>query len=146
MFSSLLCCSSSTVSVPEGERPHNMLQYEEETNLLHGTLKVHVIEARDLPDTDSSFFHIARGDWTDPYVVVYLDKTELCKTKYLENNLNPVWDEIFSVNLVIVSIDDTFSLRLMSVTTPRVSASRSWIGSTSGRRRWGPSSSRQTTS
>ena len=99
-----------------------MLQYEEETNLLHGTLKVHVIEARDLPDTDSSFFHIARGDWTDPYVVVYLDKTELCKTKYLENNLNPVWDEIFSVNLVIVSIDDTFSLRLMSVTTPRVSA------------------------
>ena len=123
MFSSLLCCSSSTVSVPEDNlRPYNMLQYEEETNLLHGTLKVHVIEARDLPDTDSSFFHIARGDWTDPYVVVYLDKTELCKTKYLENNLNPVWDEIFSVNLVIVSIDDTFSLRLMSVTTPRVSA------------------------
>ena len=78
-----------------------MLQYEEETNFLHGTLKVHVIEARDLPDTDSSFFHIARGDWTDPYVVVYLDKTELCKTKYLENNLNPVWDEIFSVESLI---------------------------------------------
>ena len=74
-----------------------MLQYEEETNFLHGTLKIHVIEARDLLDTDSSFFHIARGDWTDPYVVVYLDKTELCKTVYLENNLNPVWDEIFSV-------------------------------------------------
>ena len=126
-----------------------MLQYEEETNFLHGTLKVHVIEARDLPDTDSSFFHIARGDWTDPYVVVYLDKTELCKTKYLENNLNPVWDEIFSVEsllIFIVSIGGTFSLRLTSVITPRVSASRSWIGSTSGRRPWGPSSSPQTTS
>ena len=101
MFSSLLCCSSSTVSVPEDNlRPYNMLQYEEETNFLHGTLKIHVIEAKDLPDTDSSFFHIARGDWTDPYVVVYLDKTELCKTVYLENNLNPVWDEIFSVDFI----------------------------------------------
>ena len=97
MLSCLLCCSASRVSVPEEERPRNMLQYEEETNFLHGTLKIHVIEARDLPDTDSSFFHIARGDWTDPYVVVYLDKTELCKTVFLENNLNPVWDEIFSV-------------------------------------------------
>ena len=97
MLSCLLCCSASTVSVPQEEGPRNMLQYEEETNFLHGTLKIHVIEARDLPDTDSSFFHIARGDWTDPYVVVYLDKTELCKTVFLENNLNPVWDEIFSV-------------------------------------------------
>ena len=86
-----------------------MLQYEEETNFLHGTLKIHVIEARDLPDTDSSFFHIARGDWTDPYVVVYLDKTELCKTVYLENNLNPVWDEIFSVESSFITISSTLS-------------------------------------
>lgn len=106
-----------------------MLQYEEETNFLHGTLKIHVIEARDLPDTDSSFFHIARGDWTDPYVVVYLDKTELCKTVYLENNLNPVWDEIFSVEPSIllspVSIGiKCYILRLTCVTMPRVSGSR----------------------
>ena len=75
------------------------LQYEEETNFLHGTLKIHVIEARDLPDTDSSFFHISRGDWTDPYVQISLDSTELCKTAYLKNNLDPVWDEIFSVDV-----------------------------------------------
>ena len=127
MFSSLLCCSSSTVSVPEDNlRPYNMLQYEEETNFLHGTLKIHVIEARDLPDTDSSFFHIARGDWTDPYVVVYLDKTELCKTVYLENNLNPVWDEIFSVDFSVslLAFYNFSVLRLMFVTMPRVS--RSW--------------------
>ena len=127
MFSSLLCCSSSTVSVPEDNlRPYNMLQYEEETNFLHGTLKIHVIEARDLPDTDSSFFHIARGDWTDPYVVVYLDKTELCKTVYLENNLNPVWDEIFSVDFSVslLAFYNFSVLRLMFVTMPRVSRSR----------------------
>ena len=127
MISSLLCCSSSTVSVPEDNlRPYNMLQYEEETNFLHGTLKIHVIEARDLPDTDSSFFHIARGDWTDPYVVVYLDKTELCKTVYLENNLNPVWDEIFSVDFSVslLAFYNFSVLRLMFVTMPRVSRSR----------------------
>jgi len=76
-----------------------MLQYEEEINFLHGTLKIHVIEARDLPDTDSTFFNISRGDWTDPYVVIFLDKTEICKTAYLQNNLDPVWDEIFSVDV-----------------------------------------------
>merc|ERR1711936_1401011 len=75
------------------------LQYEEEVNFLHGTLKIHVIEARDLPDTDSSFFHISRGDWTDPYVQISLDNTELCKTAYLKNNLDPVWDEKFSVDV-----------------------------------------------
>ena len=102
------------------------LQYEEEVNFLHGTLKIHVIEARDLPDTDSSFFHIARGDWTDPYVVVYLDKTELCKTVYLENDLNPVWDEIFSVDFSVslLAFYNFSVLRLMFVTMPRVSRSR----------------------
>lgn len=74
-----------------------MLQYEEETNFLHGTLKIHVVGARDLPDMDSTFFNISRGDWTDPYVVIFLDQTELCKTAYLENDLDPVWDEIFSI-------------------------------------------------
>ena len=94
MFSSLLCCSSSTVSVPEGERPHNMLQYEEETNLLHGTLKVHVIEARDLPDTDSSFFHIARGDWTDPYVVVYDGEERIYRYNTTKDTCNDIIDVI----------------------------------------------------
>ena len=74
-----------------------MLQFEEETNFLHGTLKIHVIAARDLPDTDNTFFNINRGDWTDPYVAVYLDQTQLCKTAYLHNSLDPVWDEIFSI-------------------------------------------------
>merc|ERR1712106_119127 len=75
----------------------SMLQYEEETNFLHGTLKIHVIAARDLPDTDSTFFNINRGDWTDPYVAVFLDQTQLCKTAYLHNSLDPIWDELFSV-------------------------------------------------
>ena len=31
----------------------------------HGHLLVHVIEAADLPDTDTAFFNIDRDDYTD---------------------------------------------------------------------------------
>ena len=154
MLSRLLCCSSSKVSGGNLIRPYNIIQYEEETNFLHGTLKIHVIEARDLPDVDRSCFNIGCGcfnieardppdidrssfnigcggggcgdDRTDPFVVVCLDKTELCKTGYLKNNLNIVWDETFSVELfIIISLSLTFLLiRLTCVTMPRVS--RSW--------------------
>ena len=33
-----------------------------------------MIAARDLPDTDNTFFNISRGDWTDPFVTVFLDQ------------------------------------------------------------------------
>ena len=32
-----------------------------------------MIAARDLPDTDNTFFNISRGDWTDPFVSIFLD-------------------------------------------------------------------------
>ena len=66
-----------------------LVQAEEEVNFLvslglllyivlvlwqHGDLRVHVIAARDLPDTDNTFFNISRGDWTDPFVTVFLDQ------------------------------------------------------------------------
>ena len=65
--------------------------------LLHGILRVHVIEAKDLPDTDNAFFNISRGDLTDPYLEVKIDNTSLLKTSVKKNCLNPVWDEQFSV-------------------------------------------------
>ena len=80
----ILSAHYNTVQFHQIDQTSNMLQYEEEINFLHGTLKIHVIEARDLPDTDSTFFNISRGDWTDPYVVIFLDKTEICKTAYLQ--------------------------------------------------------------
>ena len=44
--------------------------------LQHGDLRVHVKEARDLPDTDNFAFNISRGDWTDPFVTVFLDQVQ----------------------------------------------------------------------
>ena len=67
--------------------------------LLHGLLKVHVVEAKDLPDTDNAFFNISRGDLTDPYVELELADTSLIKTSVIRNNLNPHWDEKFTVPL-----------------------------------------------
>ena len=65
--------------------------------LLHGVLRVHVIEAKDLPDTDNSFFNISRGDLTDPYLELELGHTSLLKTSVIKNCLDPHWNEKFSV-------------------------------------------------
>ena len=50
--------------------------------LLHGILRVHVISAEDLPDTDNLFFNISRGDLTDPYVEVRVAGHSLLKSRY----------------------------------------------------------------
>jgi len=74
-----------------------MVKEEENIPFLHGDLRVHVIAARDLPDTDNFAFNISRGDWTDPFVTVFLDEVELLKTSFMQNCLDPVWDEKYSV-------------------------------------------------
>ena len=42
--------------------------------LQHGDLRIHVKEAKDLPDTDNFAFNISRGDLTDPFVTIFLDQ------------------------------------------------------------------------
>ena len=71
-------------------------------------------EAKDLPDTDNFAFNISRGDLTDPFVTIFLDQVsslpdkarvlhasetqvELLKTAFMENCLNPEWDEEYTV-------------------------------------------------
>jgi len=71
----------------------SVLEDEDNLPFLHGTLKIHVIEAADLPDTDSGIF----GDLTDPFVIISLGETPILKTAYLSNTLNPRWDERFSI-------------------------------------------------
>jgi len=75
----------------------SLLDDEDSLPFLHGTLKIHVIEAADLPDTDTAFFSIDRGDATDAFVIISLGETPLLKTAYIPNNLNPRWNEKFSL-------------------------------------------------
>ena len=65
--------------------------------LIHGTLDIHAVEAKNLPDTDNLFFNISHEDLTDPYLEVCLGPASLVKTKVIRNCLDPVWDEKFNV-------------------------------------------------
>ena len=64
---------------------------------LRGILKVHVIRAEELPDVDTAFFN--SKEVTDPYVNVYLGEARIAKTRYLNNQLHPVWDEKFTIDV-----------------------------------------------
>eukprot|EP00408_Alexandrium_pacificum_P013729 CAMPEP_0171236122 /NCGR_PEP_ID=MMETSP0790-20130122/42291_1 /TAXON_ID=2925 /ORGANISM="Alexandrium catenella, Strain OF101" /LENGTH=124 /DNA_ID=CAMNT_0011702439 /DNA_START=90 /DNA_END=461 /DNA_ORIENTATION=+ len=50
------------------------------------THQVHVVNGMDLPNMDFL-------DKTDAYVKVSMGGTEVLKTKVIDNNLNPVWNE-----------------------------------------------------
>ena len=65
--------------------------------LLHGRLAFFIDRAEDLPDTDTAFFNISQKDKTDPFVSGELGPQWLFKTAYLNNTLNPVWEEKFSI-------------------------------------------------
>ena len=76
----------------------------------HGRIKVHVIQAQDLPDTDTAFFNIDRKDFTDAYVTGDLGEARLFKTRYIENDLNPYWDEEF--NIYVCHYANNFCIRV----------------------------------
>ena len=67
--------------------------------LLHGRLKVHIKRASDLPDTDTFFWNFSSEDYTDAYVTGKLGSASIFKTRYIPNNLDPVWDEKFDINI-----------------------------------------------
>jgi hypothetical protein len=52
---------------------------ESEMCFFHGRLRIHVISAEDLPDTDTAFFNIDGKDVTDPYVTGELGFAQLFK-------------------------------------------------------------------
>ena len=68
-------------------------------HFLHGRLKVHIKRAADLPDTDNFFWNISSGDTTDAYVLGKLGSASIFKTRYIPNNLDPVWDEKFDISV-----------------------------------------------
>ncbi len=72
---------------------------ESSMTFFHGRLRIHIIEAADLPDTDTAFFNIDGKDFTDAYVTGDLGEARLFKTKYIPNELNPHWDEKFNIHV-----------------------------------------------
>ena len=63
---------------------------QKSNKFFHGKFKIHIIEAKDLPDTD--LFSV-----TDPFVTGDLGTANLFKTKCIKNDVNPHWNEHFEV-------------------------------------------------
>ena len=68
--------------------------------MIHGHLKLKVIEARDLPDMEGFLSKMVnKKDVTDPFVEIKLGSAKLAKTKMILNSLCPVWNESFRIEL-----------------------------------------------
>ena len=64
---------------------------------LHGHLTFFIDRAENLPNTDKAFFNIDSTDVTDPFVTGEMGPVWLFKTKTIDNTLNPIWQETFSI-------------------------------------------------
>ena len=54
----------------------------------HGKLRIHIISAENLPDTDTAFFNIDNKDVTDPYVTGDLGFARLFKVQFRITDLS----------------------------------------------------------
>ena len=71
---------------------------------LKGRLDFHIDRAENLPDTDNALFNIFVKDVTDPYVLAEIcnegaPNYELFRTNYIKNDLNPVWDTKYNIDI-----------------------------------------------
>lgn len=65
---------------------------------MHGTLQVAIMEAKDLPDTDQLMF-LNNKNKSDPFVTLDADNDRLCKTRVIDDNLTPKWNEYFRIDI-----------------------------------------------
>ena len=49
-------------------------------------------------------------DKTDPFVSGSLGAARIFKTRVIDNDLNPVWDETFSVGSILLSVSHTMDI------------------------------------
>jgi len=86
----------------------SVLSLEGDKVLMHGVLHIKVIRCLDLPNVDGVRGMATLGklapnfiskDLSDPYVTVHTDDARIAKTRVIDNDLNPVFDETFYVNM-----------------------------------------------
>ena len=60
-----------------------------------GFLEVFIYEAENLPNTDASILNLfgSKTDVTDPIASIDMGGINLAKTRCIDNDLNPVWNE-----------------------------------------------------
>ena len=79
---------------------------------LHGHLFIDVISAKDLPNMESWVAQLVDSkDVTDAFVDVKLGKAKLAKTSVILNDLDPVWNEMFRLEVCHWSKELLFQVR-----------------------------------
>ena len=74
--------------------------YSNGETFLHGHLFIEIREGKNLPDMEGWVSKLVdKGDVTDPFVDVRLGKARLVKTSVVLNNLNPVWNEQYRIEV-----------------------------------------------
>ncbi|XP_023324728.1 phospholipase D alpha 1 [Eurytemora carolleeae] len=85
---------------------------EEQQVFLHGYLIIKIISARDIPDMENWYSKIVnKKDVTDAFVDVKLGKSRIAKTAVIDNDLNPVWNEAFRIEVCHKSNSLIFDVR-----------------------------------
>ncbi|KAK3888882.1 hypothetical protein Pcinc_007096 [Petrolisthes cinctipes] len=87
-----------------------------EMAFLHGILALRLERANNLPNLDSSILSLSKKDVSDPFVVVSLEDVDgepwkVATTHVIDNNLSPVWDETFRVDVCHDVSSITFTVR-----------------------------------
>lgn len=87
-----------------------------EMAFLHGVLDLKLQQANNLPNLDSSILSISKKDVSDPFVVVTLEDIDgepwkVATTQVIDNDLSPVWDESFRVDVCHDVSSITFTVR-----------------------------------
>ena len=73
---------------------------QNENLLLHGHLIVEINRARCLPNMENRLSHlINKDDVTDAFVEVKLGKAKLLRTNTIDNELHPVWNESYKIDV-----------------------------------------------
>ena len=104
-------------NIPWGESEQSFSMSQEMGTLLHGALNINIDRAAGLPNLDSSILSLSKKDVSDPFVTVSLEDAsratwKVATTRVIDNNLNPIWDESFRVDVchhvvaVIITVKD----------------------------------------
>lgn len=88
--------------------------------MLRGYLYVSLNEAQDLPDGDTAFFNIDGKDTSDPLAQVKIGTNVICKTAFINNNVNPRWQESYRIPVC----HDADTLKIMVMDKDHVGASK----------------------
>ena len=86
--------------------------------LLYGSLTVTVCKAANLKNADgnlTSFLTRKAKNYSDPYVRVALDSVKICRTKTIQDDLNPVFNESMEPTLLFSYSVLNIVLQLLNV-------------------------------